>query len=102
LIGVADFDGDGNSDYLLLHPGARQTAIWYMSGSTFRAGLYGPMIAQGYEVVGTSDFNGDGKPDYVLYDASAQRTALWYLNNNVYNGAKWGPTLPSGYILVAP
>jgi hypothetical protein len=99
---VADFNGDGKTDYLLFNPSTRQTTIWYLSGVTFVRGTYGPTIASGYELTGTADFNRDGKPDYVLYNSGTRRTAIWYLNNNVYVGSAFGPTLAAGWNLVAP
>ena len=42
LAGVADFNGDGERDYLLFNASTRQSAIWYLSGVTFVSGAYGP------------------------------------------------------------
>jgi hypothetical protein len=100
LAGVADFNGDGNGDYLVFNAGARQSAIWYLSGGCYGCVItahtiaYGPMIASGYELKKTADFNGDGKPDYLLFNPSSRRTAIWYLNNNIFIGGAYGPTLP--------
>jgi FG-GAP-like repeat len=94
LAGVADFNGDGQRDYLLFNASTRQSAIWYLSGVTFVGAAYGPMIASGYELEGTADFNGDGKSDYLLFSLSTRRTAIWYLNNNIFIGGAYGPTLP--------
>ena len=100
LAGLADFNGDGNGDYLVFNAGARQSAIWYLSGGcngcviTAHTIAYGPMIASGYELEKTADFNGDGKPDYLLTNPSTRRTAIWYLNNNIFIGGAYGPTLP--------
>jgi hypothetical protein len=41
---VADFDGDGNPDYLLFNPSTHQTAIWYLSGVTLVGGAFGPTL----------------------------------------------------------
>jgi hypothetical protein len=73
---MADFNGDGNLDYLLFNASTRQSAIWYLSGLTFVGGLYGPTIASGYQLTGTADFNGDGKPDYLLYNPTTHRTGM--------------------------
>jgi hypothetical protein len=99
---VADFNGDGQRDYLLLNASTRQSAIWYLSGVTFISAAYGPMIASGYQLQGTADFNGDGKPDYLLFSPSTRRTAIWYLNNNIFLSGAYGPTVPTGWNLVAP
>jgi hypothetical protein len=99
---VADFDGNGTTDYDLFNPSTRQSGIYYLSGTAYVSGAFGPTIATGYELMGTADFNANGKPDYVLHNAGIRRTALYYLNNNVYAGSALGPVLPAGWNLVAP
>jgi hypothetical protein len=99
---VADFDGDGNLDYLLFNPSTHQTAIWYLSGVTHIRSAYGPTLPSPWALTRTADFNGDGTPDYVLYNPSTGQTALWCLNNNVSIGSAYGPTLPAGWNPVAP
>ena len=42
VAGVADFNRDGNSDYLLFNPTTRQSAIWYLSGASRIGAAYGP------------------------------------------------------------
>jgi hypothetical protein len=99
---VADFNGDGHPDYALFNSATRQTAIWYLSGSTFISGAFGPTLPSGWALVAAADFNGDGKPDYVLYNAATRQTAIWYLNNNVFVSGAFGPPIPAGWSLVAP
>jgi len=99
---VADFNRDGNSDYLLFNPTTRQSAIWYLSGASRIGAVYGPTIASGYQLIGGADFNGDVKPDYLLYNTSTRQTAIWHLNNNLYIAGAYDPTLPIGWSLVAP
>jgi hypothetical protein len=102
LVGVADFNRDGKTDYLLFNASTHQSAIWYLSGGTVIGSAYGPTIATGYQVTGAADFDGDGSLDYVLYNPSTQRTALWYLYNYALIGGAYGPTLPAGWSLVRP
>ena len=96
MVGVADFDRDGQKDYALVNLITGQTAIWYLSGLTFRGGVYGPTIPGAWQLMDVADFNGDGMPDYVLYNAITRQTAIWYLNNNVLVNGAPGPTLPPG------
>jgi hypothetical protein len=95
-VGVADFNRDGKTDYLLFNPGTHQSAIWYLSGVTLVQGAFGPTLPSAWAVLGVGNFNGDGKPDYVLYNESSRQTAIWYLNNNFFVGGAYGPTLPGG------
>jgi len=100
LITTADFNGNGNPDYVLYNANTRNTAIWYLNNNVYVSGAYGPTLPSGWQLVATVDFNGDGKPDYVLYNTITRQTAIWYLNNNVYLGGAYGPTLPAGWILI--
>jgi hypothetical protein len=56
---VADFNGNGHPDYALFNSATRQTAIWYLSGSTFISGALADS-AQWLGLGATADFNGDG------------------------------------------
>ena len=100
VVGVADFDGDGRPDYLLFNSTSHQTAIWYLSGTTFVSSAFGPSLPNGWDLVAVGDFNADGKPDYVLQNAVTHQTAVWYFNNNVFIGAAFGPTLPVNWRVV--
>jgi len=113
VVGVADFDGDGRPDYLLFNstipggptlPPSHQTAIWYLSGTTYVRGAYGPTLSfpdgSDWHLVAVGDFNADGKPDYVLYNVGTRQTAIWYLNNNVFVSGAYGPTLPVNWRVV--
>ena len=52
LIGAADFNGDGNPDYVLFNPSTRQTAIWYLNTyNVYIGGAYGPTLAAGWSLV---------------------------------------------------
>ena len=98
---MADFDGDGKPDYLLFNSTSHQTAIWYLSGTSFVSGAFGPSLSlpDGWEwdLVAVGDFNADGKPDYVLVNAVTRQTAIWYLNNNAFVSGVFGPTLPANF-----
>jgi hypothetical protein len=51
LVALADFDGDGYSDYLLYNASTRQTAIWYLYNNILLGGAYGPTIPVGWSLV---------------------------------------------------
>src|SRR5207244_9217628 len=95
VVGVADFNGDSQPDYLLFNASTRQTAIWYLSGTTFVSGAFGPSLPNGWDLVAVGDFNADGKPDYVLYSSATRQTAIWSLDNNAFASSDLGPTLHS-------
>jgi hypothetical protein len=42
LAGTADFNGDGDPDYVLYNDNTRQTAIWYLKQQRFHPRRVGP------------------------------------------------------------
>jgi hypothetical protein len=85
VVGIGDFDNDGNPD-LLMQDNGGSTAIWYMDGTTQRAGnLVSPQPATNYFAVGTGDFNHDGKCDilwqYRKFGSSTNGAlVVWYMD----------------------
>ena len=51
VVGVADFDRDGQSDYVLENANTHQTAIWYLNNNVFTRGAYGPTLPPGWNLV---------------------------------------------------
>jgi hypothetical protein len=43
-VGVADFNGDGQPDYLLYNGSTRQTGIWYLNNNVLSSGVFGPAL----------------------------------------------------------
>ena len=101
-MGLADFNGDGKTDYLLFNSTTRHSAIWYLNNNVYVSGVYGPTLPSGWQLSGAADFNGDGHPDYALLNATTGRSAIWYLSNNVYVSGLYRTTLTVGWSLVAP
>ena len=98
---IVDFNRDGFTDYLLVSPSTRRTAIWNLMENLFVTGVYGPSLPAGWTLVCAADMNLDSKQDYVLFEASTRRTAVWFLNNATFLSSAFGPTLPAGWSLIA-
>jgi uncharacterized protein YbdZ (MbtH family) len=98
---ATDFNHSGKPDYVLYNGATRQTAVWYMNNNVFQAGVFGPTLPAGWNVIDVADFNRDGNPDYALFNPTTRQTAIWYLSGVTFLGAHFGPTLPSGWTLVA-
>ena len=99
IAGVADFNSDGYSDYLLENASTGATRIWYLHNNDRIGTAPGPSVPGGWTVVEVADFNRDGRPDYLLFNPNTGATVIWYMNNNVRVAANSGPSLPSGWTL---
>lgn len=63
---VADFNGDGQLDWLLRHPVSQRHVIWLLDGALkVTAGGDPTVVPLGGRAVGTGDFDGDGRGDIV-------------------------------------
>jgi hypothetical protein len=51
VVGVADFNGDGDPDYLLFNSSTRQTAIWYLNNNVLSSGLFGPTLPAAWSLI---------------------------------------------------
>ena len=81
---VADLNGDGKDDVLLVHPAASsgKTTIeaWLSNGDgTFTASSQGtvPVTSNGFVWAAVADVNGDGCPDVVVADAASPNGNIW-------------------------
>jgi hypothetical protein len=103
IIGIADFNRDGNPDLLWRNSSSGRTTIWYMTGPTWNGGYADvePTVSDpDWQIVAIRDFNNDGSPDLLWRNTSsdpgnpnAYRTTVWYMNGPTWNG-NWGDLLP--------
>lgn len=88
MVGIADFSGDGNPDFLWHEPLSGTVAIWTMdSTSTQITGVYiQPSVGPTFNVSATSDFNGDGKVDILWREAISGVMATWFMDGTNLSG----------------
>jgi uncharacterized delta-60 repeat protein len=77
-----DFNGDGNSDLLLLNNTSHGVAIWEMNGAQVIAN---PQIgtvnaAAGWHYQDKGDFNADGKTDLLMLNDTSHGVAIWQMD----------------------
>jgi hypothetical protein len=74
IVGVGDFNGDGNPDISDGTPG-----IWFLNGTNVvqMSGLSNP--GSTWKIVGIGDFDGDGKSD-ILWQATDGTPGIWLMN----------------------
>jgi Ser-Thr-rich glycosyl-phosphatidyl-inositol-anchored membrane family/FG-GAP-like repeat/CARDB len=87
MVGVSDFNGDGQTDYLWRQAATGTTAIWEMNGSTISRGHYLPKLYSDWSVNLAADFNGDGKGD-ILWQNADGRNMVWYMDGGSMIGSE--------------
>ena len=92
---TGDFDGDGDTDFLLYNTTNGNIMIMEMEDNGV-TGFTGVMVldpATGWEVKDTGDFNGDGKTDLMILNAATNVIAVILLD---------GATIDSTFPLTGP
>jgi hypothetical protein len=113
VVGLADMNGDGANDIVLLDGrditvatigqfNGRSVSVEAQAAPTFGA-FFGALSGQAarsfgsYQLVDIADMNGDGQADYVFTGAAENNVVIWTANrqNQITNGAVvGGPALP--------
>ena len=102
IVGVADFTGDGQSDFLWRNQQTDQTFIWSIKNGAYVSGaLLGNSPSVGanspWTIVSTADFTGDGQPDFLWRNQQTDQTFIWTIKNGAYvSGALLGNSLTIG------
>ena len=96
ITGVADFNGDGNSDILLNNPTQGWNSVWFLNDTTY-IGFANLPSAPGWQTLGTGDFNGDSKPDIILNNLNSNWNTVWLMNGTNYVDFANLPTAPAGW-----
>ncbi|HEY5960115.1 MAG TPA: VCBS repeat-containing protein, partial [Polyangiaceae bacterium] len=98
--GTADFNRDGNTDFLWHNGETGEVAVWFMSGPTRLAAsvpdaLIGPTrkAIDGWTIAGIGDFDRSGTADLLWYNTSSGRLQVWHLDgtNHIGSDPEIGP-----------
>ena len=86
IVGVSDFNNDGQLDLLWQNPSA-QLSVWYLAGTTYlwNSWLIDSQGTAGWKPVAINDYNSDGRND-VVFQYTDRRLAAWFLNGRTLLG----------------
>ena len=86
IVGVADFNADGQPDLLWRNVNNGMLAVWYMNGTTRQSVVSltpGLVDDLDWQVAAVIDINRDQTPDIVWRNNSKGWVAVWYMNGTV-------------------
>jgi hypothetical protein len=89
IVGVADFNKDGQPDILWRNGSTGRTTIWYMNGAIWNGGyaeVEPTLNYPNWSIVGIADFNRDHSPDLLWRDSTSGRMTIWYMDGPMWNG----------------
>ncbi len=90
VVGVADFDQDGNPDLLWRHDRTGSFGVWFMNGTDLKStSMLSPTGVSDvtWKIVATADFDGDGHPDLLWRSERTGDFGVWFM------GGRLGVTL---------
>lgn len=88
IVGVADFNRDGNPDLMFQNDLNGHLSVWYLDAD--RLLLSAPTLERnpdsGWKVRTVADYNNDGWPDLVFQNNTTGKVVIWFMNNTSFIG----------------
>ncbi len=83
---VADFNGDGTTDYIWHEPNAAVVGLWLMDANNDQilSSVALPSVGSNWFVAATGDFDNNGTPDILWQEQSLGITGVWIMNGVNY------------------
>jgi hypothetical protein len=90
IVGMGDFNNDGQPDLAWHHAATGEIKVWWMNGVN-RMGEApldgGPVPDVSWRVAGVGDLNGDGRPDLIWQHMLNGLVGVWFMNGTNRMGA---------------
>ena len=94
LGGLADFDGDGRSDFVWRNQASGADEIWLMDGMTRKSVVPLPSVPDtGWQIVSVADFDGDGRADLLWRHRTLGVNFVLYMNGTTPVSIGYLPTV---------
>jgi hypothetical protein len=84
IVGIGDFNGDGNPDVVWQDPVSGAAQVWFMGGpgGNVVMGAATITVANSWRIVSVADFNQDGNPDLLWQDPVSGYAQIWYMGGS--------------------
>jgi hypothetical protein len=93
VVAVADIDGDGNPDLVMVDANNKVT-FWLLKGLIVVAQESGPVLPLGYQIVGVDSLNSNGKLDLLIWNPADGKTEILAMKGASVASTATGPTIP--------
>jgi peptide methionine sulfoxide reductase MsrB len=94
---LADFNGDGKTDILLMNDTTHGVYVCQMDGQQIGANGQAGILADGWHLADKGDFNGDGKADLLFFNDSTHGVTVWQMNGTQVEASAQVGTIAAGY-----
>jgi peptide methionine sulfoxide reductase MsrB len=94
---LADFNGDGKTDILLMNDLTRGVYVCGMDGTQLAANGQAGTLADGWRFADTGDFNGDGKADLLLLNDATRGVMVWQMDGTQVAATAQVGTMLAGF-----
>jgi hypothetical protein len=92
--GLADFNGDGNTDLLWRDYNTGNNGIWFMNGTTVLSTASLPnMAGRNLKIHGAADFNQDGHVDLLWRNSLTGENFVWLMNHTAVSSIQLLPSV---------
>jgi lysophospholipase L1-like esterase len=103
LVGAADLNGDGYSDFIWQNTATGDISYWLMHGTTILESGYFPQghvngALREWRLVGLADLNGDGNPDLLWQEEISGDIYYWLMNGTQKTNGGYFPQGQSGVL----
>jgi lysophospholipase L1-like esterase len=103
LVGAADLNGDGHSDFIWQDTATGDISYWLMNGTTILDSGYFPQghmngDLRQWRLVGIADLNGDGNPDLLWQEEISGDIYYWLMNGTQMTSGGYFPQGQSGLL----
>jgi probable HAF family extracellular repeat protein len=92
IMGVSDFNGDGQADLVWQNQATGHIGVWFMHGVTQSGWSYldpSQVLDTNWKIVGMDYFNFDSKPDLIWQNQATGQIGVWFMDGTVLSNLSY-------------